>query len=403
MISGLGEAERRAAAAGDRVDELGLRLDRAAYELIFEPTDRASERLRELAQDALPVFEAAGVDWGLAVAWNAVLIAEIQQGRSAGVAAAAERAIEHARRADHHVLVSWAETQLVLAHYQGATPVEQCLRWLDAHPDFERRNVLPYRDRLLAMLGRFDEANQLLAESAERILGLGAPRPRMWLAFRRFEVAMLDGDASRAEAAAREGCEIVEALGDLGNFMWFYSYLAQALLALGRDDEADQWLQRGQTAPSEERPTQMVWRQARGRVLARRGEHQEGERLAREAVALAAETDMLNAHGDALLDLAEVLALAVRRRDCPCGAGRGARPLERKGNPERSAALRAARAQPPCYEAVTSFISSSRAKGRPEEFSSRLGDSGRHTSIASSNASCSSSSVWPDAKHPGAP
>jgi hypothetical protein len=54
----------------------------------------------------------------------------------------------------------------------------------------------------------------------------------------------------------------------------------------------------------------MLSRQVRGRVLARRGESREGERLAREAVALAAETDMLNAHADALIDLAEALALA---------------------------------------------------------------------------------------------
>jgi class 3 adenylate cyclase len=45
-------------------------------------------------------------------------------------------------------------------------------------------------------------------------------------------------------------------------------------------------------------------------LLARRGEFHEGERLAREAVALAEETDMLNAHADALIDLAEVLTLA---------------------------------------------------------------------------------------------
>jgi len=38
----------------------------------------------------------------------------------------------------------------------------------------------------------------------------------------------------------------------------------------------------------------------------------EPERLAREAIALAEQTDMLNARGDALLDLAEVLALAGR-------------------------------------------------------------------------------------------
>ena len=104
----------------------------------------------------------------------------------------------------------------------------------------------------------------------------------------------------------------MDALGELGNLMWFYCNLAQALLELGRDDEAEEWLQRAETWPSEERLPQMLWRQARGKLLARRGELEEAERLAREAVALGAETDMLNAHGDALLDLAEVLALAGR-------------------------------------------------------------------------------------------
>jgi hypothetical protein len=45
-------------------------------------------------------------------------------------------------------------------------------------------------------------------------------------------------------------------------------------------------------------------------VLARRGELEKGERLAREAVTLAEETDMLNAHAGALIDLSEVLTLA---------------------------------------------------------------------------------------------
>jgi tetratricopeptide (TPR) repeat protein len=93
--------------------------------------------------------------------------------------------------------------------------------------------------------------------------------------------------------------------------MWFCCNLAHALLGLGRDDEAEQWLERGlETAPSEERLPQMQWRQARAKVLARRGDLEEGERLAREAAALAAETDTLNVHAGALLDLADVLALA---------------------------------------------------------------------------------------------
>jgi tetratricopeptide (TPR) repeat protein len=88
--------------------------------------------------------------------------------------------------------------------------------------------------------------------------------------------------------------------------------LAEALLGLGRNDEAEQWLERGRkTDPSEERwpPQIILWHRLRGKLLARRGEFEEGERLAREAVALAEKTDMLNVHADALLDLAYVLAL----------------------------------------------------------------------------------------------
>ncbi len=74
----------------------------------------------------------------------------------------------------------------------------------------------------------------------------------------------------------------------------------------------------------------MLWRQARGKLLARRGEFQEGERLAREAVALAEETDMLNAHADALIDLAEVLALAGQ--DARAELGQALALYEGKGN-----------------------------------------------------------------------
>ena len=331
-LAGLAEAEARAAAVGNRIAELGLRLEYANYQSVLEPTEKSAERLRKLAEDALPVFEAAGDEWGLTVASGALLIAaEIQAPRQVDVAAAAERVIEHARRADDRLWLEWGEGELFAAKYRGPTPVEECLRWLDEHPDLERRSIAPPRDRLLAALGRFDEAYRLLAGVADRMAELGAVRSRTYLASRRFDIAMLEGDAARAEEAAREACEAAEATADLSNFMLLSCNLARALLALGRDDEADQWLELGhERAPSEERLPQVLWHQARGTVLARRGDLQEGERLAREAVALAAETDMLNAHADALVDLAEVSALA----------GRDARPefeqaltlYERKGN-----------------------------------------------------------------------
>jgi class 3 adenylate cyclase/tetratricopeptide (TPR) repeat protein len=332
VLSGLAEAAQRAAAAGNRVAELGLRLDHAGFELVFGPSESAAKRLRKLAGEALPVFEAAGDEWGLAISWSSFLLAEEHEGRSwAAIAAAAERVVAHAGRAEWRSLINFGKAYLVQAQYYGATPVEECLRWLEEHPEVERRSVLPYRDRLLAMLGRFDEVHRLHAGVADRVAELGLVRLRTYLALRRFDIAMLEGDASRAEAAARETCETAEVTGELGNFMSFCCNLAQALLALGRDDEAETWLERGrETAPSEERLPQMLWRQARGKVLARRGELQEGERLAREAVALGAETDMLNAHADALIDLAEVLALGGR--DTRPELERALALYERKGN-----------------------------------------------------------------------
>jgi hypothetical protein len=69
-----------------------------------------------------------------------------------------------------------------------------------------------------------------------------------------------------------------------------------------------------------------------GRVLARRGEGEGAQRLARHAVDLAARTDALDLHGDALANLAEVLRLSERVGDAQTAFG-GARQLyERKGN-----------------------------------------------------------------------
>jgi hypothetical protein len=100
---------------------------------------------------------------------------------------------------------------------------------------------------------------------------------------------------------------------------------------LRRDEEAEEWLQRGlASAPTDERLVHILCLQAQGTVLARRGELGGGERLAREAVALAAETDMLNTHADALVGLAEVLALAGR--DARTELERALELYERKGN-----------------------------------------------------------------------
>ena len=78
--------------------------------------------------------------------------------------------------------------------------------------------------------------------------------------------------------------------------------------------------------------TQMLSRQVRAKVLARRGEHAEAERLAREAVAIGEGTDALNWQGDAHADLAEVLLLGGKAEEAAAALEQALDRYERKGN-----------------------------------------------------------------------
>src|SRR4029450_7816048 len=105
------------------------------------------------------------------------------------------------------------------------------------------------------------------------------------------------------------------------------------LCALRRYDEADPLAQLGRELGREQDfATQMLWRQVQGRVDAHRGEHASAERLAREAVAIGERTDALNYQGDALCDLAEVLAAAGRSDEAAEALEQALGRYERKKN-----------------------------------------------------------------------
>jgi tetratricopeptide (TPR) repeat protein len=83
---------------------------------------------------------------------------------------------------------------------------------------------------------------------------------------------------------------------------------------------------------SDDASKEMLWRQVRAKVLARRGEHAEAERLAREAVAICDQTDRLDSQGDVYADLAEVLSLADRPKEAAEALEQALERYERKGN-----------------------------------------------------------------------
>ena len=77
------------------------------------------------------------------------------------------------------------------------------------------------------------------------------------------------------------------------------------------------------------------------KLLAQRGDFENAERLAREAIELAARTDFLEVHARALDDFAEVLRLAGRPQESLAELEHAIRLHEQKGNVVSAATTRA--------------------------------------------------------------
>jgi tetratricopeptide (TPR) repeat protein len=143
----------------------------------------------------------------------------------------------------------------------------------------------------------------------------------------------LAGDPAAAVELGEEGCRLFDELGEQSLLSTAAGKLAQALYALDRLEEADAWAGRAaELGASDDMITQMLWRQVRAKVLARRSQQTEAEPLAREAVAIGEKTDMLDAQGDAYADLAEVLSLAGRPNEAEAALGQALGCYQRKGN-----------------------------------------------------------------------
>ena len=109
--------------------------------------------------------------------------------------------------------------------------------------------------------------------------------------------------------------------------------LADVLWLQGRDDEAlELTIVSENTVGKGVLVAQMMWRGARAKVLARRGQLDEAEALAREAMAIIETTEYVLYRADALTDLAEVLRLMNRSDEAATTAEQARRLYETKGN-----------------------------------------------------------------------
>ena len=98
-------------------------------------------------------------------------------------------------------------------------------------------------------------------------------------------------------------------MGERGDSAAAAALYGDALVGLGRYEEAVFFADVGADAPTGDRQVQSLGRQVQAKVFAHRGEHSQAVDLAREAVSILEGTDLLPDRADALLTLATVQRL----------------------------------------------------------------------------------------------
>ncbi len=329
----------RADTSGDEISELCGRLLELTHRIQTETVDTTAE-LDTVIAEALPIFEAAGDDLALRIAYRAIGENANMRAQMDQVATAYERALSYPGPAGLTALVGFQSH----ARFHGSTPLTQLLAWQDEQDPHEQRSywLRAHRTGALAMLGRSEEARALLAELRTELEERGGAKAVLAaVGGYGLEVELLGGNPEAAVAEGEESCRMREELGRWSELSTAAGGLALVYCELDRLDDAERWAARAvELGTEEDAVTQMLWRQARARVLAKRGEHDEAERLAREAIEIGDTTEDLNSKAEARADLGEVLAAAGRSEDATQAVDEALARFDAKENVVRAARMR---------------------------------------------------------------
>jgi class 3 adenylate cyclase/tetratricopeptide (TPR) repeat protein len=316
--------------------EARARIERAFVRLEIE-TSLGTDHARVVADEVLPVLERQGDDHGQCRAWSLRAQAAWNVGHVERADAAWSEAADCARRAvderELFAIIGWRATTAVF----GRTPVDEALARCEQFRDRVSAspvavawavNALAY---LHAMRGELDLAERFLQQANETLHELrslhSTPSHIEPL------IRLLADRPALAESRLRADVEALTPMGAGGLLATTIALLAQAVFAQGRPAEADELCENAAgTAPIDDILTHVIWRGVRAKILAAEGRCDQAEALAREAVALVQPTDLLSLHGDAMLDLAEVLRACGRTDESDRAARTGLSLYESKGN-----------------------------------------------------------------------
>jgi class 3 adenylate cyclase/tetratricopeptide (TPR) repeat protein len=309
--------------------------------------ERWSERLVEAASRTIADSDTGGDDAMIATIWRLLAVAHVATGHYGLATGAAERAMEHAQRANDGRQIRLAAAHYAVAALHGPTPVPEAIRRCEeiaSEVQGDRRTqgvVTSTLAALLAMRGDFErarglsrEAQALLAELGPTVVGASTSLETVW-------VERLAGDLAAAEQELRRDYASLTQLGERYFLSTVAGELARVLYAQGRFEEAERMSRQAQQlADADDIASQTLWRTVQAKVMGRKGNCDIALILLGEAVDLLKRTDAVTAQAETLVDLAEVLRLARREKDADEVLEDAIALFEAKGNVVAAEALR---------------------------------------------------------------
>ena len=310
----LAEAIRAAAAAGAPSVQARIRVLLAEIRLVEDAGNAGA--LQEC--DAAAALLESGNDLeGLAQVWLTVGKARFSAVDALGAEQALERAGAYARQSGNHRAELESRTWLVATFLELPIPADVAVgraeRLLEAAAGdpWGEAAILRELSLLYGYAGRFGDARAAYTRSRSEFTRAGAKLDWAMSAIPAGMTELIAGDFGAAEQILRHGAEAFQAMGERGYRSTAVAFLAEALYAQGRLDEAQQLTEDAEAlAGAGDVISQAQWRATRAKLLARRGEPGAAARLADEALAQIPATSVDPLLGEVLIAKAEVLRLA---------------------------------------------------------------------------------------------
>ncbi len=291
----LDEAIEVAARLGTRAAELHARVERQ-FVVEFTVRSASAEQSVSVAQAAIRELEGLGDKLALARAWWLRSSDDLAAGRFLDRARAMEHALTYARQAEAGLaMVGTLGGLLAQALLHGSTPVGEAIDRVERLPaelgleGALRVAVDTGLAGLVAMDGRIDDARRIYQHGIAQTEEFGLRFRRAVQAVVGAQIELLAGDPAHAEKELRASSAALDEFGATTSAATHRAMLAEVVCVLGRLDEAETLARSvAEEATEDDLVTQVLWRSALVRALARRGLMAEAREPAQEALELSA-------------------------------------------------------------------------------------------------------------------